>query len=352
VLTCAIDAAARTGDERSAMRAAVVRGAVRFRTDPTWALDETRALADSAIATFTELDDDGGLAQALRLLSITNAWHCQWQGMADALERARLHAERAGDSSSRATIVAWRNVAMYYGPTPADEAIVHYEKVLDAVDEESIVGGSTSCLLAAVLAMRGRFDDARRYASRGAMILRELGQLVRLGNSRAYIADAERLAGDTRAAEHELEEAYATFSEIGHKSGALSAAWELASVLCEVGRYDDADRWAALGRDVLGKSDVMTRVTGLATEARLAARADRDVDALDLARQAVELADRTDALNVRAGAWLALAQVLRLDENNAGADEAVRTAVRLYEAKGNVVAARSAGGALSSPAPS
>jgi tetratricopeptide (TPR) repeat protein len=261
--------------------------------------------------------------------------------MADALDRALLHAERAGDSSSRATITAWRNVATYYGPTPADEAIVRYEEVLATVDEESIVGGSTSCLLAAVLAMRGRFDDARRYASRGAMILRELGQPVRLGHARAYIAEAEWLAGDARAAEHELVEAYSIHDGIGDRSGALSAAIDLAHLLCSQGRYDEADRWAALGRDLLENSDVMTRVMGLATAAQLTAHAGREREARDLATRAVELAEPTDALNLRAGAWSALAAVLRKVHRPDEASEAADTAVRLYELKGNVAAARS-----------
>jgi class 3 adenylate cyclase/tetratricopeptide (TPR) repeat protein len=352
VLSRAVDAATLAGDTRRTEHAAVVRGAVRFRTDPTWALDETRTLADGAIETFTRLDDDRGLAQALRLLSITHAWHCEWQAMTDALERALRHAERAGDLSAHAAIVTWLNVAAYYGPTAADDAIRRYEAVLASVEDESIVGGSTSCLMAGVLAMTGRFDDARRFGSRGTMILAELGQPVRLGNARAYIADAELLAGDSRAAEHELEEAYALFAGIGNRSGAVSAAWELASVLCAQGRYEDAEPWAARGRHVLEESDVMTRVTGLAAEARLAAHDARAADAHDFARRAVDLADRTDALNVRAGAWLALGEALKLEGNDAGADDAVRTAVRIYEAKGNGVAARSARRAVSSAAAS
>jgi class 3 adenylate cyclase/tetratricopeptide (TPR) repeat protein len=342
ILTRAIGAAEQAGDARNAQHAAVIRGAVRLRTDPTWAVEDTRTIADEAIETFTRLDDDRGLAQSLRLLSITHAWHGEWDAMREALERARSHADRADDPSAHAAIVSWLNIAMYYGPTPAEDAIRSYRAVLASVDEESIVGGATACLLAGALAMTGRFDDARRYGSRGTMILTELNQQVRLGNARAYIADAELLAGDARAAEHELEQAYATFSGIGNESGALSAAWELASVLCAQGRYDDAERWASLGRDMLDELDAMTRVTGLAAEARLAAHAGRGAEARDLAYRAVKLGDRGDALNVRAGAWLALAATLRGERDDARADDAVHKAIAIYEAKGNEVAAASA----------
>jgi class 3 adenylate cyclase/tetratricopeptide (TPR) repeat protein len=342
VLSRAVEAATRAGDARRAAHAAVVRGDVHLRTHPTWALEETRTVGEQAIETFARAEDDRGLAVALRLLSFTQAWHCEWHAMTEALERALLHADRTGDLLLRATIVTSLNVSLYYGPTPVDEVIRRYEAVLESVEDESVASGETSCLLAGVLAMSGRFDEARSFAGRGTMILAELGQRVRLGIARAYVADAELLAGDARAAEHELVEAYATLDGIGNKSGAFSAAWELASILCGQGRHDEADRWAAPGRDVLEESDVMTRVTGLATEARLAAHAGRGEHAASVARRAVTLADRTDALNVRARTWLALAEVMRLEGKEAQSDDAVRTAVALYESKGNVTAAGSA----------
>ena len=270
--------------------------------------------------------------------------------MTEALERALLHANRTGDLLLRAPIVTSLNVSLYYGPTPVDDVIRRYEAVLDSVEDESVASGETSCLLAGVLAMSGRFDEARTVAGRGTMILAELGQPVRLGIARAYVADAEFLAGDARAAEHELAEAHATLDGIGNRSGASSAAWELASILCSQGRYAEADLWAAPGRDLLEESDVMTHVTGLATEARLAAHAGRPGEAESLAQRAVELADVTDALNVRARTWLAFAEVMRLAERDVDVDNAVRTATGLYESKGNVAAARSARASGSSAA--
>ena len=209
------------------------------------------------------------------------------------------------------TIVTSLNVSLYYGPTPVEEVIRRYEAGSPRSRTSRSRAASTSCLLAGVLAMSGRFDEARSFAGRGTMILAELGQPVRLGIARAYVADAELLAGDARAAEHELVEAYATLDGIGNRSGAFSRV-RARRFLCAQGRYDEADRWAAPGRDVLEDSDAMTRVTGLATEARLAAHAGRAEHAASLARRAVALADETDALNVRARTWLALAEVMRL----------------------------------------
>ena len=198
LLSKAIENARASGDERGEAHATVVRAGVRFRTHPTWAFDETRAVAEAAVATFTRLDDDAGLAQALRLLSATHGWHSEWEAMRAALERAFVHARRAGDLGALATIEMWLSVSLYYGPLPAEETIARYTAKLASVEDESVVAGHTACLLAGALAMTGRFDEARIFAGRGTSILAGLGLPVRLGHARAYIAEAEWLAG-TRA---------------------------------------------------------------------------------------------------------------------------------------------------------
>jgi hypothetical protein len=63
---------------------------------------------------------------------------------------------------------------------------------------------------------------------------------------------------------------------------------------------------------------------------------------LALARQAVEIAERTDFLGFHADALSGLAEVDRLGDRPEAATEALASAIRLYERKGNVVAARRA----------
>jgi len=72
--------------------------------------------------------------------------------------------------------------------------------------------------------------------------------------------------------------------------------------------------------------------------ARLAAQCGELAEALSLARGAVELTEQTDWSNPATPAWLALAEVLRQDDEVAEADAAVAAAVRICEEKGNVAA--------------
>jgi predicted Zn-dependent protease len=68
----------------------------------------------------------------------------------------------------------------------------------------------------------------------------------------------------------------------------------------------------------------------------VAARSGSVGEATSLVKEAITLAEQTDALNKRAGVLLALAEILRLAGEPAEAGAAVRRALALYEQKGNV----------------
>jgi len=76
--------------------------------------------------------------------------------------------------------------------------------------------------------------------------------------------------------------------------------------------------------------------------AKVLAREGRADDAEALARQAVELGRQSDYLNAHADALMDLAEVLALARRSADAADAVADALRLFEQKGNLVAAERA----------
>ena len=120
----------------------------------------------------------------------------------------------------------------------------------------------------------------------------------------------------------------------------MTAAYHLALLYCDQGRWDEAGRCLEYGRDAPVPADFRREaVVGLAARARLAAHRGDPAEAVTLAQHAVELAGRSDMLNLRARIWLALAEVQRRNGATAEGEAAVAEAIRLYEAKGNVVAA-------------
>jgi len=112
-------------------------------------------------------------------------------------------------------------------------------------------------------------------------------------------------------------------------------------VLVELGRDDEAfaltDRWQVDRLTV--PEDTDAQAAWRRVRAKVLARRGEFEDAERIGREAVAIASATDYLDARASAVGDLAEVLRLmgrlDESVAASHEAIR----LYEAKGNVVAA-------------
>jgi tetratricopeptide (TPR) repeat protein len=296
-------------------------------------------VAKEAIDTFTRLGDRGGLAQAWRLLGRANAREGRWGAATEALEVALDHAGHAAEQRGFQSIVSGLITGLYYGPTPALDAIARCEEVLAEHGKDRHIDGVGACALAGLFAMTGRFDDARAAGTRGIALLDELRLPVSAGHMRAYVADAALISGDAGAAERELTAGYELLEKAGDYAGTVSTAYDLAWTLCEQRRYAEAEAWAARGRHALEACDVMTRVIGLASEAELAAHAGAIAAGERLARRSVEVADSIDAPNVGASAYVSASRVLALAGLGQEAETARATAVGLYQAKGNVAAA-------------
>jgi tetratricopeptide (TPR) repeat protein len=125
---------------------------------------------------------------------------------------------------------------------------------------------------------------------------------------------------------------------------AASASADLARVLYERGCYEEASELAELFDEAA--PDLALRAKRLGVRAKLAAREGELERAEALAREAVELDEQTDYVLFRADVLLDLAEVLRLAGRPEEAEAACEEAVRLYERKGNLVAARKARAAL------
>src|SRR5262249_9037720 len=109
--------------------------------------------------------------------------------------------------------------------------------------------------------------------------------------------------------------------------------------LCALGEYDEAEPQAQLGRELGEEHDVATQAVWRQVQARVDSSRGLDAEAEVLAREAVALIDRTDALNCQGAALADLGEVLagagRVEEAAAAFGEALDR----YELKRNVAAA-------------
>ena len=121
-----------------------------------------------------------------------------------------------------------------------------------------------------------------------------------------------------------------------------SIAAQLAEALHAQGRSEEALAASLTSEEASSRDDVHGQISWRVARAKALAELGRGQEALDIGTAAVELAGATDSPVLAAEALLALAEAhAALGETEDG-QAAAAHAQELYEAKGNVVAARQA----------
>ncbi len=337
----AIEGGRAIGDRRIEFRAAT-----RYRF--SWMLRATdanhaEAIAEiqRAIAMFEELDDDEGLAEALRFMGIVRLWA---GACGDALrfwERAVDHAARAGARRLENDVRRWMALALTEGLTPVEEATERIEALLRGREHDQILKGSLDRHRAELEAMRGRFAEARSLLDGGMEVARQLGLVMEMGAGfERSSGEVARLSGDLPGAEAALRRGLETLERIGDVGHGVSVAADLALVLLETeGNEREVLALADRNAGSAIEEDVDALVRWDAARARALSRLREPEEAERLARRSVDRAWQTDYEDLRSISLVALAEVLgRTDQMNAAGD-ALERAIGVHEAKGNVVLA-------------
>jgi class 3 adenylate cyclase/tetratricopeptide (TPR) repeat protein len=319
----------------------VVHGRERRTTD------EVRQEAEQAIAALTELGDDAGLARAWLLLGEVHNIRGAMGAMAEAAERAIGHARNAGDLAKVDLALSRLGIAIAFGPMPVEEAITLARGLLDQAQGRGRWEAGMLRALARLEARRGRFPEARALLADGKAIIEELGLRFNLPLFALTSGEVEALAGELVAAEQELRRCYELSRRLGDRQYIVVAP-NLAEVLHLQGRDEEALRFTE-EVEATAWVDIPEQFLWRKARAKVLAAQGAGEQAERLAREAVDLAARTDHLEEHADALMTLAEVLRRTGRAAEATPALREALRLYEQKGNTVLARRAREALARP---
>ena len=339
VLDRAIARAAAAGLERLEALAGVERAVVRIFTEPGVAMRDAVTTAEHALTVFKQPDDSRGLAKAWQLIGYANIVRCRAAASEDAFQRSLALAESAQDSRQSLVARVLLAQAAFLGPTPVPDAIARCLEIGDTRDGQAFAA-VVGTIHASLEAMRGNFHEARELYRRSQAILEDLGRTLVLANTHAHSGFVELLAGDAVAAEREFRRGFEALAAMGEQNNRASAAALLAETLARQGRDDEAEELTYVSEKLAVRADVLAQVQWRVTRAMIASRRGAAADALDLAREAVALAADTDYVNLHADALAALADVTSGAGAPAEATELAEKAFELYEAKGNVVAAR------------
>jgi class 3 adenylate cyclase/tetratricopeptide (TPR) repeat protein len=342
LLASAIDEARDVGNKHVEWLARVDATWLRGQLRPDqWDSDEARQTAEEAIAVFSDLRDQRALARAWRLRSDVDWTAARYDAARRAAERAREHARRSGDRHQEAIYLGLVASTIYFGTTPAGDAIPEIEGLLEEVSDRT-VEASMLLKLAGLHAMKGRFDMARSLYEQSKAMRTEMGQEYEVAGSSMFAEEVGLLAGDLDWAEQELRAGYESLERMGEKGARSTVAALLADALYQLGRYDEARDFAHACLQIAGAHDVASQVWGRAVTAQLLAIQRRHDRAAETARRAVALAKKTDDLYLLGQALMRLAEVLRLAKRGDEEASVLEEAAGVNERKGNLVTARKA----------
>jgi DNA-binding SARP family transcriptional activator/class 3 adenylate cyclase len=299
--------------------------------------DEVQLTAEQAIEVFAEMGDEWGLAQGWSLL----AWHWQNAGQVgaavDAIAQSVSHARLADRPNEELYGLSFMASCASEGPMPVPDALRLCHEVLGRVKGRRYLESRVHLERGRLEAMLGNFAAARAAVAQATAEFRDFGSSFMLTGMTVPAADVRWYSGDYAGAEREWRSGYEAHKRMGAEPYLATFAAELARVLVELGRDDEALELTQESEELADRDDATAQVPWRCARARILARRREADHAEQLAREAVNLAERTDWLNLRGEALMDLADVLRLVGRRGEAAEAARDAAERFEQKGNLV---------------
>ena len=341
VLNEAIDAARIIGDSRSEALATVRVTWFGLHTQGYAINIEALPALERAMSTFEELGDDGGLADALSLAGSIEFWSGRAGRAIELADRAITYARRSNDTRRESEALRWRSSAECYGPTPADQAAIGFETLMRGPAAQH--GGlrtAVTTFRAEMEAMRGNAQIARELVETAKTWAKDLGLHMYYASSvlrvSAYVA---MLVGESERAERDLREGADMLRQMGDAGHLSSVAPQLADVVQTQGRMEEALALTEEAEHFSLGGDMDAEIGWRRVRSKILAREGQLKEGVRLATEAVELARRTDYLDLRGMACLDLAEVLRRAGTRGDAIPVLHEAIEMFEQKGNVVMA-------------
>src|SRR5262245_44932576 len=301
---------------------------------------------------FEEENDENGLAKGWSLLGLFHLTKCNFGAAEEAWENAAAHAFAAGDHREWLESLSWVPLAVWAGRVPVEAGIRRCQDVLARAEGDRKAMSAALFSWGNLEAMRGRFDESRELIGQARSALEEVALTVWNAGPLAEMgALVELWAGDSASAERELRRSVTTLQGTGELAWLPTIAGILAEAIYVQGRHAEAEAFVELGENTAGSDDAYSQGLLRSVRAKILAREGQLDQAVDVARQAVAIAEPTDFLFLQAFVLDGLGQVLQLSGLPDEADAALAEAVRVCEEKGFVVGARSAQGRRDHPSP-
>jgi class 3 adenylate cyclase/tetratricopeptide (TPR) repeat protein len=337
-----IAAAELAGDERTAMHTALARLLLVALQDLEGFLRDGRAQSERAVAAFTPLGDDLGLAKAWYVRAYADWWAGRSVEAKAAVVQARGFAQKAADRVQEATTIRLYCLILLSESTSVDEVVRYGQEALQLARSTGNrrLEASMLTILAQATAMSGDFEKARDFNKVASTITLDLGELLTRAADSVSEGLVSLLEGNLTAAEQKLRGGYNELERMGATVPQVAVAVMLARVLLRQGRYEDAGEMTRVCERLAAVHQHDVQARWRSVRAVLLAHRSELEAAERLAREAVALAERTDHLDTQAEVYADLAETLRMAKRREEAIQELERALRLYQRKGNEAGAK------------
>jgi class 3 adenylate cyclase/tetratricopeptide (TPR) repeat protein len=294
-----------------------------YAADPD--IDELERVAHAALPLLEQEEDHAGLVHVWYAIGY-GVGNCRghFENFVHASEQAIRHAKLAGQ---RRTFLFHLVLALLHGPRPADEAL----RQIDAVLPEHPYPDDL-LMRANLVAMLGRLAEAQALAREANERLVE----YRGFGGEHWVADIAILAGDHEAAAAHLRRFCDLLEAKGRRNNLSLYVARLGRELYALGRVAEAEELAQQGRELAADQDFTPQIAWRQAQALVDASRGRYDEAQMLAREAVAIAEPTDALNWQGEAWSDLVDVLAAGGRADEAAGAFEQALDRFERKKNL----------------
>jgi tetratricopeptide (TPR) repeat protein len=327
-----IERATAAGDRIGELSGRILEGSLRVSSEPTGAAETLDALVAEALPVFEAAGDELALRIAYRALGEVANMRYQMDRQVDAYEKAEAYTSPAG----RSTLVGYQSHGRLLGSTPLTEFLAWQDR--QEPREQRSYWLRTH--RATALAMLGRIKEAHALVAelRAELIERGARRVLAIVEGQ-YRPEIALLAGDAAEAVAAGKESARLYEELGLRAELSTVVGRLAHAYYELGQLDEAEPWAARSAELGASDDATTQMFWRQARAKVLARRGEHADAERLAREAVEIGERTESSNAQADTYADLGEVLALAGRPQDAAEALEQALSRYEAKENLVMA-------------
>ena len=335
----AIDAAEAVGDRAAAIRAELVRVLTKGSVDRTRTMAQGLEEAEAALADAERLGEPDVRDRALLAVALERFFNGQTAAAMELIEELFERASATMARRDRVEIAGQLVVNSYFGSVPVEDALEVLDRTAGLRGESFTAQAHDLRVRGALFGMLGRFEEARAMFDEADTLFDELGGPSAKTTTGQVVAETFRREGRLDLAERLLRDMNANYEAMGETGFNSTVCALLAQVLCDQGRFDEAEPFAERSRELSAEDDFASQSEWRAARARILADRGRYDEALELVDQALAISGVTDYLDWQGEGHEVRGEVLAAAGRGDDARAAYGEALDRFERKGNVVSA-------------